>query len=461
MLSYKALLNQTQLPVAFCTIMSELQPKKKIKLENSKMETFILRFPTVTQNILQELDDQNLTKCREVGLSFHKFLNQDKVLWLRMIQNYSENYGNYKKLWNLVMKQVPVDIFKKLALCVESFLNEGSFKLPFSLSPLHVAVYSGNFAICKYIEEKTKNFNSENCHDVTPLHIAARYGYLDIYKFISKGVQDKNPECITRMDTTYTKLTPLHLAAMYGNLDIYKFIYENVDEKNPIGNIVYNNTVLPLLTPLYVAATRNQIGVLKFILDKNTPISDVTLLLKLLAQTGMFEAFKLIFERTDEKNPADDYGMTPFHFAAKMGHFDIYKLIFDHLDDKNPRDGNGRTPLHAAVKDIYHPGLQSIIKSEDHIKIFKFNFENGNDVNPSDYEGNTVLHEIAKELSKTKLKVQNGLSILDYTKFEKNAKEIVKFIKESIQDKYPKNNNSMSPSDLASDPVIFSIFAWL
>ena len=153
--------------------------------------------------------------------------------------------------------------------------------------------------------------------------------------------------------------------------------------------------------------------------------------------------------------------MTPFHFAAKMGHFDIYKLIFDHLHDKNPRDGNGRTPLHAAVKDIYHPGLQSIIKSEDHIKIFKFNFENGNDVNPSDYEGNTVLHEIAKELSETKLKVQTGLSILDYTKFEKNAKEIVKFIKESIQDKYPKNNNSMSPSDLASDPVIFSIFAWL
>ena len=174
------------MPVAFCTIMSELQPKKKIKLENLKMETFILRFPTVTQHILQELDDQNLTKCREVGLSFHKFLNQDKVLWMRMIQNYISNYVNRKKSWNHVMKQVPVDIFKKLALCVESFLTEGSFKLPFSLSPLHVAVYSGCI-ICKYIEEKTKNLNSENCHDVTPLHIAARYGYLEIYKFISKG----------------------------------------------------------------------------------------------------------------------------------------------------------------------------------------------------------------------------------------------------------------------------------
>ena len=443
--------------------MSELQPQKKLRLENFKMETFILRFPTVTQNILQELDNQNLTKCREVCFSFHKFLNQDKVLWMRMIQNYIENYGNRKKSWNLVMKQVPVDILKKLALCVVSFFKESSFRLTFSISPLHVAVYSGNFAFCKYVVEKTKDFNSENCHKITPLHIAARYGYSDIYKFISEGVQDKNPKWITRMDNVvFTKLTPLHLAAKYGHLDIFKFIYENVDEKNPIGNMVYCKREIPMITALFVAATNNQIGVLKFILDnKNTPISDITSLLNILAKKGRFEAFKLIFESIDEKNPADDFGITPFHLAAKMGHFDIYKLIFDHLHDKNPRDGNGRTPLHAAVKDIYHPGLQSIIKSEDHIKIFKFNFENGNDVNPSDYEGSTVLHEIAKELSETKLKVQTGLTNLDYTKFEKNAKEIVKFIKGSIQDKYPKNNSGMTPSDLVSDPVIFSIFAWL
>ena len=79
------------------------------------METFIIRFPTVTQSILQELDNQTLTKCREVCLNFHKFLNQDKVLWMKMIQNFTEDYGNHQKSWNLVMKQVAVDILKKLA----------------------------------------------------------------------------------------------------------------------------------------------------------------------------------------------------------------------------------------------------------------------------------------------------------------------------------------------------------
>ena len=300
------MLNQIQLPVAFCTIMSELQPKKKIKLENLKIETFILRFPTVTQNILQELDDQNLTKCKEVGLSFHKFLNQDKVLWMRMIQNYSENYDHHRKSWNLVMKQVSVDILKKLALCVESFFEQ---EKPSDLvSPLHIAVYSGNFALCKYIFEKLRDFNSENVNEMTPLHIAANYGYLHIYKFISEGVKDKNPECTIEMENmVFTKVTPLHLAAKYGHLDIYKFIYKDIDDKNPIGNMIRHGSnmlqiPIPMLTTIDVAASNNQIGVLKFILDnKNGPISKIISLLKVLAQEGIFEAFELVFEYTDEK----------------------------------------------------------------------------------------------------------------------------------------------------------------
>ena len=440
--------------------MSELKPKKKLKLENLKMETFILRFPTVTQSILQELDNQALTKCREVSLSLQTFLNQDKVLWIRMIQNYSENYGNHQQSWNLVVKQVSVDILKRLAICVESFFKEE--KPTYSISPLHIAAYSGNFAICKYIFEKSRDFNSENVNEMTPLHLAARDGYLDIYKFISEVVKDKNPECTIGMDNmVFTKVTPLHLAAKNGHLDIFKFIYNDIDDKNPIGNMInHGSTILPapipMLTTIDVAASNNQIGVLKFILDnKNGPISKIISLLKVLAQEGIFEAFKLIFEFSDEKNPADDIGVTPFHLAAKMGRLEIYKLIFDHLDDKNPRDEEGKTPLHWAVQDF-----RKIFLSEDQnlIKIFKYNFENGNDVNPSDNEGNTVLHEIAKQWSKyEQLKVDNGFSGYGFG-FEEKAIEIVRFIKENIGDKYPKNNAGMTPSNLVSYPEIAIAF---
>ena len=315
------------------------------------METFIIRFPTVTQSILQELDNQNLTRCREVCLNFHKFLNQDKVLWMKMIQNFTEDYGNHQKSWNLVMKQVAVDILKKLAFSAESFFKQAPFGLPkFSISPLHVAVYSGNFAICEYVVDKTRNSNSENSNEVTPLHIAARNGYLDIYKFVSESVQDKNPECITTFEyMVFTKLTPLHLAAQYGHLDIYKFIHENICDKNPIGNMKWHDSEIPTLTTIGVAAKNNQIGILRFILDdlanNNTPIShiiSITSLLNILALKGLFEAFKLIFENTGKQNHADFEEVTPLHTAAKMGSFDIYKLIFDHLEDKNPRDDNGK-----------------------------------------------------------------------------------------------------------------------
>ena len=244
------------------------------------METFILRFPTVTQSILKELDNQALTKCREVSLGLQTFLNQDKILWMRMIRNYSENYGNHQQAWNLVVKKVSVDILKRLAICVESFFKVE--KPTYSISPLHIAVYSGNFALCKYIFEKSRDFNSENVNEMTPLHIAANYGYLHIYKFISEGVKDKNPECTIGIENmVFTKVTPLHLAAKNGHLDIYKFIYEGIDDKNPIGDMIQHGSTMlpipiPMLTALEAAASNNQIGVLKFILDnKNTPISNI------------------------------------------------------------------------------------------------------------------------------------------------------------------------------------------
>ena len=376
------------------------------------------------------------------------------------IQSYSENYGNLQQSWNLVLKQVSVDILKRLAICVESFFKQEN--PTYSISPLHIAAYSGNFAICKYIFKKSRDFNSENVNEMTPLHLAAREGYLDIYKFITEGVKDKNPECTIEMENmVFTKVTPLHLAAKSGHLDIFKFIYKDIDDKNPIGNMIRHGSnmlqiPIPMLTTIDVAASNNQIGVLKFILDnKNGPISKIVSLLKVLAEEGIFEAFKLVFEYTDEKNPADDIGVTPFHLAAKMGRLEIYKLIFDNLDDKNPRDEEGKTPLHWAVQDF-----RKIFLSKDGnlIKIFKYNFENGNDVNPSDNEGNTVLHGIAREWSKYELlKIDNGFSGYGFG-FEEKAIEIVRFIKENIGDKYPKNNGGMTPSDLVPYPEIAIAF---
>ena len=45
-----------------------------------------------------------------------------------------------------------------------------------------------------------------------------------------------------------------------------------------------------------------------------------------------------------DKNPSDNDGRTPLHFAAMKCHEDLCKLIMDSLDEKNPVDNVGNTP---------------------------------------------------------------------------------------------------------------------
>ena len=47
-----------------------------------------------------------------------------------------------------------------------------------------------------------------------------------------------------------------------------------------------------------------------------------------------------------DKNPVDNFGVTPFHSAAQNGHLTVCKLIIEKAKDKNPKDMIGETPLH-------------------------------------------------------------------------------------------------------------------
>ena len=79
------------------------------------------------------------------------------------------------------------------------------------------------------------------------------------------------------------------------------------------------------LTPMHIAVIQNQTDVIKYFLNSENVIN---------------------------KNPGSKFGnKTPLHYASELGFLEVVKLIIKYLgeNNKNPPDDYGITPLHAAA----------------------------------------------------------------------------------------------------------------
>ena len=88
----------------------------------------------------------------------------------------------------------------------------------------------------------------------------------------------------------------------------------------------------------------------------------------------------------DNKNPANNTGLTPLHGAATNGHLEVCKYLMNKVDNKNPAENTGTTPLHCAA-------------DKGHLEICKFIASQIDSKNPANNQGtrpsqpfiNTVL----------------------------------------------------------------------
>ena len=55
------------------------------KIEN--MNVFMLRFPHLIDNILKEVDNESLSKCRKIDRSLCDHIDQQKFFWVRRKSN--------------------------------------------------------------------------------------------------------------------------------------------------------------------------------------------------------------------------------------------------------------------------------------------------------------------------------------------------------------------------------------
>ena len=287
------------------------------------LNNVLKRFPHLGVEILNNLDNRNLTKCKEVSRSQCEFLEEEKLLWTRMIKKYYLNHLEFKEDWNLVMNKVTVEIVKELALAVEQFYNlrPNQIRHFFQHSPQHIAAERGSLSLCKFIAQKTKVLNPARKDGLTAFHFAAQEGHFDVCKyFVDTLDEDKNPRC-----KGWCRRTPLHEAAFQGDLAVFKYIADQANNKNPADQVGR--------TPLHNAAMHGHIQIVKCIMD-------------LIDEEKKSDP--LTFFLSMNKNVKNNLGLTPMHIAAREGHYEICKVLIDHGADPNPTSDRGTSALYMA-----------------------------------------------------------------------------------------------------------------
>ena len=315
------------------------------------LEGLCLRFPLISDQIWDSLDNQSFIKVLESSKEIYLHLKETPLYWKKILRCYNGNFVNFQESWNKVIK-APVEIVKQLATEAQVFFK--SFPLSFELqhSPFIIAVNSGNLYLCEFIAEKIgiRNLKKTKVLDNALLQ-ASSQGNIEICKFIMKNLENKNPG-------DDEGVTPLHVAARCGKEDVCRFLMDNLVDKNPQAN--------DGITPLHEAASYGCLDVcklfikyrdvtmgkffLKYVGNKNPSDNSGQTPLHYAANGGHLEVCKLLIENTTEKNPRDPSGWTPLHLAAQSGHIKVCQLITQHVLDRNPVADDGSTPHSLMIK---------------------------------------------------------------------------------------------------------------
>ena len=290
------------------------------------MEEVFLRFPHIGEQVFKQLNNENLTKCREISKSWEEFIDNQKLPWIRLMKKYLsaglEEDEVFLEDWQSFVKSYNVATLQEIAITIQHFCEPDLDEEYQNLDPLSAAVLSGNIEIvAKLLKNGAWTLDEL---DYYPLHYAAKEGNIAMYEFLIEKCEDWNPaDC--------DGVTSLHSAAYSGQFEMCQLIISNVK------NIKNKN---PKTT--YAHYLRHDQG-------GETP-------LHLAATNGHLEICKLIVENMDEqgdKNPKNNFGNTPLHYAAADGHFEICKLLAEKIVNKNPENNLRKTPAQIADMNGY------------------------------------------------------------------------------------------------------------
>ena len=156
-------------------------------------DKFFKQFPEMGEAILNCINEKSLVAMRKVNRPWMNFVDQQKIIWVRMIEKHIGHRNTFPDDWKKVVFKTPVQMVKDLAIAVQEFYETETNMFKDQIySPLSIAAYQGNFQLTQHFVGKIKDKNWKDRVGRTPLYYAALQGHFEISKLLIENVDDKN-----------------------------------------------------------------------------------------------------------------------------------------------------------------------------------------------------------------------------------------------------------------------------
>ena len=112
------------------------------------MEFIFERFPYLGKVIVNHLNCKSLVQCRLVNKIWKHFIDQDKTIWIRIIEKHIGDISEFPE-WQKFVSKTPTKIVKEFAIAAIEFYKSKPARYEEKWCPLHIASESGSLYLCK------------------------------------------------------------------------------------------------------------------------------------------------------------------------------------------------------------------------------------------------------------------------------------------------------------------------